>query len=110
MRIARHPSPRAEDSFLWVLVNRKMTEDRLIDLNGKEIKEVCLWLLDPFLKWGGGGVDDKTVGMGITVLSGSKCNKRVSVCVGLNCAVQVNADTSLTVNFAVGSCMSLIII
>jgi len=30
-----------------------MTEDRLIDLNGKEIKEVCLWLLDPFLKGGG---------------------------------------------------------
>ena len=32
-----------------------MTEDGLIDLNGKEMKEACLWLLEPFLKGGGGG-------------------------------------------------------
>ena len=56
-------------------------EDGLIDLNGKEMKEACLWLLEPFF-WGGGGgggggVDDKTVGMGISVLSGSKHNKHV---------------------------------
>ena len=53
--VACHPSPSAADSFLWVLVDGKMMEDGLSDLNGEEMQEACLWLLEPFLKgdWGG---------------------------------------------------------